>query len=91
MRFLGRFHHGSQDVDGGYDVPDKIWRTPRCKMGLKNRVNEEDVEEAREAKFAVGNVEGVGTVFGVPSDEGAEEVGVQEFGIDPSHVDGAGD
>ena len=57
-----------------------------------DRVDEEDVEEAREAEFTVGDVERVGAVLGVPSDKGVEEIGVQELGVDPkgSHVDGAG-
>jgi len=56
-------------------------------------VNKEDVQEARQAEFAVGDVEGVGAVLGVPSHKGVEEVGVQEFSVDPKggHVNGAGD
>ena len=56
-------------------------------------VNKEDVQEARKAEFAVGDVERVGAVLGVPSDKGVEEVGVQEFSVDPKggHVNGAGD
>ena len=56
-------------------------------------VNKEDVQEARKAEFAVGDVERVGAVLGVPSDKGVKEVGVQEFSVDPKggHVNGAGD
>ena len=55
-------------------------------------VDEEDVQKAWKADFAVGDVEGVRTVLGAPSDEGVEEVGVQEFSVDPEggHVNGAG-
>ena len=66
----------------------------RCRDGVENNgVNKEDVQDAWKAEFAVGDVEGVGTVLGVPSDKGVEEVGVQEFSVDPEggHVNGAGD
>ena len=58
-----------------------------------DRVNKENVQEAWEAEFAVGDVERVGAVLGVPSDKGVEEVGVHEFSVDPEggHVNGAGD
>ena len=66
----------------------------RCRDGVEDdRVNDEDVQKAWKAEFAVGDVEGVGAVLGVPSDKCVEEVGVQEFSVDPKggHVNGTGD
>ena len=50
-------------------------------------MEQQNVEEGREAKFAVGEVKGVGAVLNVPSNEGVEEFGIEPFCVERKRGD----
>ena len=50
-------------------------------------MDQQDVKEAWETKFTVGEVKGVGAVLDVPSNEGIEEFGVEPFGVERKRGD----